>query len=288
MNSPERQSLRASVIQMNSGHNVAENLKTAATLIAQAARENAELVVLPECFACLQGDLKTLGQNEVSDKRIQNFLSDQACTHNVTLVGGTTPYGMSLDGQVDGERNWATCFVYGSDGGQAARYDKIHLFDVDVEDAHGAYRESRDYHHGLHVVTCSLETGSVDTNADTALLGLSVCYDLRFPELYRQLSCEGADIITAPSAFTKVTGAAHWEVLVRARAIENQVFMLAANQCGTHGRGRETWGHSMIVGPDGVVLAEAGDVPGIIVADLNLQSLHTVRQAMPCLAHRRL
>ncbi len=275
----DHKSLRASVIQMNSTDDVAENLKTASDLIAEAARQGSDLVVLPECFACLQGDLKSLGQREVDGQQIQMFLSEQALTHKIILVGGTTPYGRSPEGVVDGERNWATCFVYGTDGELITRYDKIHLFDVDVADGHGAYRESQDYHHGRHVVTCPV---------GPTTLGMSVCYDLRFPELYRQLTSNGARIIAAPSAFTRVTGAAHWDVLVRARAIENQVFMLAANQCGTHVKGRETWGHSMIVSPSGEVLAKAGDEPVVLTAELDLSLQSAICKTMPCLTHRRL
>ena len=271
--------LRAAVIQMSSGADVETNLEMASRLIAQAAEQSVHLVVLPENFACLQGDLKDLGQQEASEKHIQTFLADQANQHSFYLVGGTTPCGQSPDGSINFERNWASCYVYGADGQPLARYDKIHLFDVCVADGYGAYRESHDYHHGEQTVTC--DVGGVT-------LGLSVCYDLRFPELYRALSADGAQIMSVPAAFTKVTGAAHWEILIRSRAIENQAFVLAANQCGSHLKGRESWGHSMIVSPNGDILAEAGTEPGVIVAELDLTQQEQIRLNMPCLQHRRL
>ncbi|WP_281646637.1 carbon-nitrogen hydrolase family protein [Parendozoicomonas sp. Alg238-R29] len=274
--------IRAAVVQMNSSPDVQRNFVAAAELIAEAKSQKAELVVLPECFSCMCGDLKELGQKEAQTGGVQSFLSEQAGFHQLTLVGGTTPIAQNYDGKDSQGKNWATCFTYNPSGKQIARYDKIHLFDVDVEDSYGAYRESSDYHHGERVVI---------TPTEQVILGFSICYDLRFPELYRELVRQGAQIITAPSAFTHVTGEAHWEILVRARAIENQVFMLAANQCGSHASegktNRETWGHSMIVSPAGEVLVEAGSEPGVFVADLDLSLQNTVRKTMPCLKHCR-
>ena len=265
------------VIQMNSGPDVAANLKEAACWLKLAADQGVELAVLPECFSCLEGDLKGLGMEEGRSSTVQQFLSNQAKVLGLWIIGGTTP--CNSQEPTSDERHFASCFVYDPEGRQQARYNKMHLFDVEVADGKGTYRESDNYRHGDQVVSVETAAGKV---------GLSVCYDLRFPELYRALSVQGAEIFTVPAAFTRVTGEAHWEVLLRARAIENQCFVLAANQCGRHGKSRETWGHSMIIDPWGDILAEAGDEPGVIMAELDRARLAEVRRQMPCQSHRRL
>ncbi len=265
------------VIQMNSGPDVAANLREAGRCLKLAADQGAGLAVLPECFSNIEGNLKALGMEEGRSSTVQQFLSDQAKALGLWIVGGTTPCN-SQDPGPD-ERHFASCFVYDPEGQQQACYNKVHLFDVEVADGKGTYRESDNYRHGDQVVSVQTEAGKV---------GLSVCYDLRFPELYRALSAQEVDIFTVPAAFTRVTGEAHWEVLLRARAIENQCFVLAANQCGRHGKSRETWGHSMIIDPWGEILAEAGDEPGVIMAELDMARLAEVRRQMPCLSHRQL
>ncbi|GAA4647782.1 carbon-nitrogen hydrolase family protein [Kistimonas scapharcae] len=265
------------VIQMNAGPDVAANLKDAAGWLKLASDQGAELAVLPECFSCLEGNLKALGMEEGRSSTVQQFLSDQSRALGLWIIGGTTP--CSSQEPTSDERHFASCFVYDPEGRQQARYNKMHLFDVEVADGKGTYRESDSYRHGDQVVSVETAVGKV---------GLSVCYDLRFPELYRVLSAQDADIFTVPAAFTRVTGEAHWEVLLRARAIENQCFVMAANQCGHHGKSRETWGHSMIIDPWGDILAEAGDEPGIIMAELDMARLAEVRRQMPCLSHRRI
>lgn len=270
---------KVAVIQMNSGADVAANLKDAEHWLVQAADHGAVLMVLPECFSCLEGDLKTLGLEERRSATVQQFLAAQAQQLGVWIVGGTTPFSEDEHSPEFDERHWASCFVFDSQGREQARYNKIHLFDVTVADGKGTYRESDAYRHGDTLQQVETPAGSV---------GLSVCYDLRFPELFRALSAQGAEIICLPAAFTRVTGRAHWEVLLRARAIENQCYVLAANQCGVHHQGRETWGHSMIIDPWGDIIAEAGHVPSIIMAELNLVRLEEIRREMPCLSHRRL
>ena len=265
------------VIQMNSGSDVAANLKAAAYWLELASDRGARLAVLPECFSCLEGNLEALGMEEGRSSVIQQFLSGQARALKLWLVGGTTPCCSSASGP--DRRYFASCFVYDPEGLQQARYDKMHLFDVEVADPKGAYRESDDCRHGDRVVSVATVAGKV---------GLSVCYDLRFPELYRALSEQAVDIFTVPAAFTRVTGEAHWEVLSRSRAIENQCFVLAANQCGRHGKSRETWGHSMIIDPWGDILSQAGDEPGICMAELDMARLAEIRRQMPCLSHRRI
>ena len=267
------------VIQMNSGPDVDANLKEAERWLSQAAVRGAVLAVLPECFSCLEGNLKQLGLEEGRSATIQAFLSGQAKTLGLWIIGGTTPCSSQGTDSHPDERHLASCFVYDPEGQQRACYNKMHLFDVEVADGKGTYRESDSYRHGDQVVNVETAAGKV---------GLSVCYDLRFPELYRALSAQDAEIFTVPAAFTRVTGEAHWKVLLRARAIENQCFVLAANQCGHHGKGRETWGHSMIIDPWGDILAEAGDEPGVIMAELDMARLAEVRRQMPCLSHRRL
>ncbi len=274
--------------QMVSGPDVGENLAVAAELIAEAASRGAGLVLLPEVFAALEGEpMRSHGEREgAPDAPIQSFLAEQARRHGIVLVGGTAPLS-SRPGKSEADpghlvgdgRVRAASLVYGASGEPLARYDKIHLFDVVVEDRQARYSESLSYEAGSEVVCVETAAGRV---------GLSVCYDLRFPELYRQLFRLGAEIITVPAAFTAVTGAAHWESLLRARAIENQCYLVAAAQGGRHGPDRETWGHSMIVDPWGEILAELGKGPGVAMAEFDLQHLRAIRRRMPVADHLRL
>lgn len=271
--------VKAAVVQMVSGREPALNLETAARLVGEAAAQGAQLVVLPENFAVYNPvDLPSLA--EVAGDTgapFQAFLSRLARTHHVWLVGGSIPVRPA---RADGDpRVFSTCLVYNPQGELAARYDKLHLFDVDINDAQGRYRESERFRYGDSVVVVDTPFGR---------LGLAVCYDLRFPELFRALTERGAEIIVLPSAFTRLTGQAHWEVLVRARAIENTCFLLAAGQGGRHDARRETFGHSMIVDPWGVVLAGLGEGEGVAVTTLTARTLSNVRERLPSVAHRRL
>jgi nitrilase len=250
------------------------NLATAQRLIAQAAAGGAQLVALPEYF-CLMGrsDRDKLAVAEAPGAgRIQALLSGAAREHGLWVVGGTLP--MRIAGTRERVRN--ACCVYAPDGSLAARYDKMHLFGFD--NGTERYDESQVLEAGATPVALALAPQGLR-------LGLSVCYDLRFPELYRAL---GADLIAVPSAFTHTTGQAHWELLLRARAVENQAYVIAPAQGGRHENGRRTWGHSMIVDPWGEVLACVETGEGVAMAELRPDRLAQVRRQLPALAHRRL
>lgn len=277
---------KVAAIQMVSSAHLDENLQSAARLIAEASAAGAALVLLPEVFAVLEGGpMRPFGEKEGTGP-IQEFLSAQARKHELILVGGTIPL-ISRPGRkpkdpdyfVDDERVRPASLVYDASGAQIARYDKIHLFDVVVADKQASYSESRSYEAGNEVVT-----------ADTALgrLGLTVCYDLRFPELYRELFSHQVDMVTVPAAFTRVTGEAHWETLLRARAIENQCYVIAAGQGGKHNEKRETWGHSMIIDPWGTVLDEIDQGEGFAIAEIDLEFVDSVRKRMPISQQRKL
>jgi deaminated glutathione amidase len=266
--------MKIAALQTVSTPNVARNLEAAARLIGQAAREGAALVTLPEYF-CLMGqrdDDKLAIAEAPGQGPIQAFLGAQAQSHGLWLIGGTLPLRTAAPDRV---RN--ACCVYGPDGALAARYDKIHLFRYD--NGRESYDEAR-----------VLEAGSepVTLQAGPLRLGLSVCYDLRFPELYRRLCTPPCDLLSVPAAFTYTTGRAHWELLLRARAVENQCYVIAAAQGGVHENGRRTWGHSMIVDPWGEVLAVLPEGEGVVMAEFDAKRLASVRQQLPALAHRRL
>ncbi|WP_165664618.1 carbon-nitrogen hydrolase family protein [Metapseudomonas otitidis] len=265
------------VIQMTSQDDVLANLDAARRLLADAAGQGARLAVLPENFAAMgRRDLARLGQAEArGEGPILPWLKQTARDLRLWIVAGTLP--LPPEGCPDAKPN-ACSLLVDEHGERVARYDKIHLFDVDVADARGRYRESDDYAFGDHVVLADTPVGR---------LGLTVCYDLRFPELYGALREAGAELITAPSAFTAVTGAAHWEVLVRARAIETQCYLLAAGQGGVHPGPRETHGHSAIVDPWGRVLAEVGKGEAVLLARRDAEEQRAIRQRMPVTAHRR-
>ncbi|MDC0661739.1 carbon-nitrogen hydrolase family protein [Marinobacter sp. SS21] len=269
-------------IQMVSGGDVQENLREARELLEAAAQAKAKIAVLPENFAVLKAaQMVAQGRRECDgDGEIRAFLSAQARRLGMWLVGGSMPLAQRPDGSAMERRVRASCLVYDDRGQQVARYDKVHLFDADVDDAHGRYRESDTFEPGQEVVT-------VDTPA--GVLGLAVCYDLRFPELFRKLREQGADWVALPSAFTYMTGEAHWHALIRARAIENQFWMVAAGQGGRNSPRRHTFGHSMVVDPWGVVVAERqNEGPGWVSAELDPERLAKVRQRMPVWGHRRL
>lgn len=273
--------MRVAAIQMVSGPEVDFNLKSAAMLVAEAAAAGAKLVALPENFAVLEsGDLLQWGQREAEAGVFSEFLQQLAREHQIWLLGGTVPTRRRPDGAwVAAGKVRPASILWGPDGQPLARYDKLHLFDVMVDDAQKQYQESARFEAGT-----TLE--SVSLGADTTL-GLSVCYDLRFAELYGALARRGCHIVTVPSAFTYQTGQAHWEVLLRARAIENQLFIIAPGQGGQHSANRRTWGHSMIVDPWGRKLAEHVSGPGLAIADLDFGAQQRVNQRMPIHAHRR-
>jgi len=266
---------KCAAIQMASSPNVSANLLEAGKLIAEAAKAGAKLVVLPENFAFMgEHELDKIKIGEViGNGPIQEFLANAAKKYGVWVVGGTIPIFGNEHNKVR-----AACLVYNDKGHRVARYDKMHLFDVDVPDTSEVYRESN-----------SIEQGDEPLVIDTPFgrVGLSVCYDLRFPEFFRKLSQQGLDILVIPSAFTAETGAAHWEVLLRARAIENLCYVIASNQGGFHINGRKTFGHSMIIDPWGVVLDCYKTGSGFVVADLDHDRLEKVRSAFPVLTHRR-
>jgi nitrilase len=261
---------------MASGPNVAANLLEAERLISMAAQKGAGLVILPENFAIVglnETDKVAIREND-SGGQIQDFLFQQALKHGVWLVGGTIPLGSTSDKKIR-----AACLLVDDKGKQVARYDKIHLFDVAVVDSDECYTESDTIESGEQVVVIDTPFGK---------LGLAVCYDLRFPEMFRTMIDAGMEIVAIPSAFTALTGKAHWEQLVRARAIENQCYVLAAAQGGYHINGRETYGHSMIVGPWGKIQDQLPSGSGVVCVDMDMERLKSIRRSFPCLEHRNI
>lgn len=263
--------VRAAAVQLTSSADKHANLATAEGLVARAAEAGARLVVLPEKWNLVDADEGQLAQAEALDGPSIGAARDWARRHAVAIVAG------SISEAVPGaDRAFNTSVLVHPDGSIGAVYRKLHLFDVDV--GGHEYRESAAAMPGSDVVVADVIGRRI---------GLSICYDLRFPELYRRLTLDGADIVAVPSAFTAVTGAAHWEPLLRARAIENQAFVIAAGQTGVHATGTASHGHSMIVDPWGRIVAEAGDGQDVVIADLDFGFLAEVRGRLPALRHRR-
>lgn len=277
--------MKVAAIQMVSGTELQANLASAHRLLRVAAREGVELAVLPEYF-CLLGrqDTDKLDiQEHLGAGEIQRFLSDAAREFKLWIVGGTLP--LSLAGERAGSGMHVnqvhnSTLVYSPEGTCVARYDKIHLFRFD--NGQERYDESRVLRAGQEPVLFELPS----RDGHRWRVGLSVCYDLRFPELYRTYAKAGVDLLLVPSAFTYTTGQDHWEVLLRARAIENLAFVVAAAQGGEHGNGRRTWGHSMLVDPWGQVLAQQAEGCGAISAELAVARVESCRLQLPALAHR--
>jgi nitrilase len=269
-------SIRAAAIQMATGPSVDSNLIEAERLIRDAAEAGATLAVLPENFAFMgKQDCDQLGIAEpAGDGPLQDFLSRTAARFGLWLVGGTIPLRASVP-----ERIRSASLVFDDQGQQVARYDKMHLFDVSLPGTEERYQESATIEPGLQVAVVDSPLGR---------LGVAVCYDLRFPELFRCIQEQGVDVLAIPSAFTALTGKAHWEVLVRARAIENLAYVIAAAQGGYHLSGRETHGHSMIVDPWGAVLAQVPRGTGCICYPIDRGFQESVRRSFPTLEHRRL
>ena len=269
--SPDSEICMAAV-QMTAGPEVSANLKEAARLIDIAVTKGAKLVVLPEYF-CIMGIKdadKVIVREEVGSGPIQDFLGKTAKSHGIWLIGGSVPLISASPNKV---RN--SCLVYDDSGKQVARYDKIHLFNFEHGKEH--YAEEKTIEAGNKVVTLESPFGRI---------GLSICYDLRFPELYRSMG--QVDIILAPSAFTATTGKAHWETLIRARAIENLAYMIAPAQGGCHINGHETYGDSMIVDPWGVILDHLPKGPGVVLANISQSHQKNLRNSLPALKHRTL
>lgn len=276
---------RVAALQMVSTPEPAANLAAAARLIAQAAQAGAQLAVLPEAFALfISSEQGRLGAEEAGDRpQVHRFLAEQAALHRIWLVGGTVPFLERGE-----SRPRAACRVFDASGAEVARYDKLHLFDVDVADGQGSYRESDTFARGaLGADRGASDDGVVVVDTPFGRLGLGVCYDLRFPELFQLLRARGAELIALPSAFTRRTGLAHWLPLLRARAIETQCYVIGANQGGRHSATRETSGGSAIIDSWGEVLGEAGFGEACVIADIDLEKLRKERAAMPVLQHRR-
>lgn len=270
--------MRVAAIQMNSGADVSANLDLADALLSAASDDGCSLAVLPENFALMpkRGRDKAKVAEEHGDGPIQAFLSDAAARHGLWIVAGSMPLASPA---IEQERVYGACPVFDASGAAQAVYRKIHLFDVDLVDEKESYRESRSMYPGDQVVTVDTPCGRV---------GLSICYDMRFPELYRQLVDAGATLFTVPAAFTATTGAAHWHTLLRARAIENLAYVIAPGQYGEHPDRRSTYGHSLICDPWGRILAEQATGNCHVAADIDPELPLRLRSEFPALANRRL
>ena len=265
-----KDTLTLAAVQMTSTSVLEENLETARAFIDQASAGGADIIALPENFSLMS---ETKHQRHDAAERVNDveaMLSAAARDNNAVIIGGSTPLP-APDGRVTN-----TCLVFDDQGRRIGRYDKIHLFDVSVSSSE-SYSESR------HI---SPGTESLSVDALGLTLGITICYDLRFPELYRRLAATGAELFTIPSAFTVPTGRAHWHTLLRARAIENLAWVVAPAQVGEHTSGRQTFGHSLIIDPWGAIVAECAGGPGVIYAQLDRDNAAQRRQQFPALAHR--
>lgn len=263
---------KVAALQMASGPNVAGNLSEARRLIENAVTQGARLVVLPEFFSIMgmKEEDMVAAREQAGTGVMQNFLAEMARKHRIWVVGGSIPLVANAPNKI---RN--TCLVFDEDGEQVARYDKIHLFNLDLGNEH--YHEANTIEAGNQVVVVDSPFGRI---------GLAICYDLRFPELFRAM--KSVDIVVLPAAFTATTGKMHWETLVRARAIENLTYVIAAAQGGYHVNGRETHGHSMVVDPWGRILDELPRGSGVVIAEVNPSYQASLRASLPALTHRTL
>ena len=264
--------LRVACVQLRSSASKADNVERMERLVARAAATGADVVLLPEKWTGIGGAelLREIAEPLAGGETV-TAMSGWSRQHGITLVGGSIP-----ERREGHEKLSNTCLVFDPEGGLAAVYRKIHMFDVEV--GGHVYRESEAEEPGEGPVTCEAEGWPI---------GLTVCYDLRFPELYRVLAVEGAELVTVPAAFTLYTGKDHWELLLRARAVENQCFVAAANMWGVHEGGKASYGRSSIVDPWGVVLAQAGDEDTVITAELERAHMERIRRELPALANRR-
>jgi len=266
---------KVAAIQMASGPNVKANLAEAEKLVKIAVQQEAELVVLPENFAIMgmnENDKVKIAE-DFGSGLLQDYLKDLAIKYNIWLVGGTIPLTSNEPGKV-----YAACLLLNPQGEVVAHYNKIHLFDVTIEASNESYTESETISGGNDIVVVDTPFGR---------LGLAVCYDLRFPELFRAMVEQGMEICALPSAFTSLTGKVHWESLLRSRAIENLSFIIAADQGGYHVGGRETHGDSMIVDPWGLVLNRLPHGTGVVVSSIDMVKLEHTRKMFPALEHQR-
>lgn len=268
--------MRAAAIQMNSGADVAANLALADRLLGEAALDSCTLAVLPENFALMgtHGSDKVKHAEAPGDGPIQAFLADAAKRHGLWIVGGSIPLESPQR-----ERVYGACLVVDDNGKTSVIYRKIHLFDVDLPNRDESYRESNSMYPGDEAVVAESPLGRI---------GLSICYDIRFPELYRALVDDGASVFTVPAAFTQVTGKAHWHTLLRARAIENLSWVIAPGQFGDHPDGRATFGHSLICDPWGRIVAEQAAGNAHVAANIDTEMPVKLRREFPALANRRL
>jgi deaminated glutathione amidase len=263
----------AAAIQMTSVPNLEKNLAQAEEFIDLAVHQGAELVGLPENFSFMGEEKDKLAQVEAIAKESEIFLKKMAQRYQVTILGGSYPVPVDNTGKV-----YNTSTLIDPNGQELAHYQKVHLFDVNVPDGN-TYRESS-------TVMAGSQTPPVYFSEKLGNIGLSVCYDVRFPELYRYLSHKGADILFIPAAFTAFTGKDHWQVLLQARAIENTCYVIAPAQTGVNYARRQNHGHAMIIDPWGMILADAGEKPGVAIAEINFSRLEQVRRQMPSLQHR--
>lgn len=263
---------KAAAVQLNSQPDSVKSLDEAYTLVKQAAEAGAGLICLPENFAFLGDERQKLELSSEISAMVENRLPRWSRELGVTILGGGYP------ASAGGGKIYNRSIIVDPNGDVAASYDKIHLFDVDISEDE-TWRESATVQPGRHKAV-------VYRSGQLPSIGLSICYDLRFPELYRLMALEGVDIITVPSAFTRPTGEAHWETLLRARAIENSAYVVAPAQTGLHGGKRKTWGHSLIIDPWGKIVADAGSEPRIIYAEVDTDYLNEIRKKLPSLKHR--
>ena len=270
--------MRVAAIQMNSGASVAANLDLADRLLAEAAADGCRLAVLPENFALMpeRGKDKARHAENPGEGPVQQFLAAAASRHGLWIIAGSIPI---VSPAIDEDRVYGACPVYDPQGEARAMYRKIHLFDVDLVDRQESYRESRSMYPGDELVCVDTPCGRI---------GLTICYDLRFPEMFRRLVDDGATVFTVPAAFTATTGKAHWHTLLRARAIENLAYVIAPGQFGEHPDNRATFGHSLICDPWGRILAEEADGNRVVAAEIDTELQRQLRNEFPALDNRRL
>ena len=288
--------MRVACVQLNSGIEVRSNLETIERQLKLAQTANVDVVLLPENFAQMPLSSRErhcelwLPSHPDAEAPIQRFLNDAAARYKLTIIAGSVP----IKQQSQQSKPFARCMVINAEGTIVGHYDKLHLFDVDTGQL--TYRESDDFEIGrLDQLGSTPAQNLVNVHSADAscLFGLTICYDLRFPEIYRHLLSEGARVFTVPAAFTYETGMQHWQVLLRARAIENQCYVVAAGQCGEHKtsnpeRPRRTWGHSMVIDPRGEVIASLKHAEGLLIADIDLTKQDRARELFPVIGHRRM
>ena len=275
------QIVKVACLQMNSGPNVSDNIATVEA--ALSAKPDLDILMLPENFAQMPASKAEQYSEYQLDGEVQRTLSQFASHFHVNILAGSLAIRDSQD-----SKPFARSLLFNTQGEQVGQYDKLHLFDVDTQaQARSRYRESDTYLAGP-VSKTQLSPVALQIGQSTVQVGQTICYDLRFPELYRTLAAQGAQVICVPSAFTYETGQAHWETLLRARAIENQVFVVAPAQSGKHASGRKTWGNSMIVDPWGAVLAQKNTGEGLVFAELDLTTIESLRARFPVHQHKRL